>query len=86
MSVPAGAANHERLKSCPGPHDFRRQSNMRFNMPPTYVCVRCGGTATPANVGSYLSGIRAGKRLAECERDGGSGASEARPLAEGSLP
>ncbi len=86
MNAPAGTVNHERLNDCAGPHDFRRQSNARYGMPPVHVCTRCGGTASTANVGFYLADVRAGKQLAECERAGGSGASEAPHMAAGSLP
>ena len=60
----AGAANHERLRGCGGPHRFLRQANPRLNLPPTYVCTACSGTVTPAGAEAYLDGIRAGKRRA----------------------
>lgn len=54
-------ANLEKLKSCPGPHDFRAMYPGRtFNQ--RYRCEKCGGEIGPTEQIWYQRGLEHGKQ------------------------
>jgi hypothetical protein len=53
-------ANHIRLHSCPGPHDFRPTDPAK-KLGQTYLCTRCGGRLESVEHSWYEEGLAHGR-------------------------
>jgi hypothetical protein len=52
-------ANHSRLRSCPGPHDFQAVEPGKVSS--RYKCTKCNGDIDPVHYKWYMDGLRHGK-------------------------
>lgn len=50
-------ANHARLDSCAGPHDFSIEGRKQGQLVRDWQCSKCGGTLDSVNVQWYRKGL-----------------------------
>jgi hypothetical protein len=60
-------ANHAKLDSCEGPHQFEESSRPGSPDGHKYRCTRCGGELDSINTDWYNQGLKHGSRAAQGE-------------------